>query len=299
MPINFWGSVMTEWLSKLFFSKVTATNAATVFFGIAAVLLVWPWLSEVAVKRAIPENYIFPLVVLAMLAISHLCVRFIVFVAQRCIQLADKLQERAKVQANHNNFEENIRIALPALDEDIIRLLSQLKDSETSVDLRDKGVAWLLQEKWISKAVRTSASNFVAKIHPSVKRLLGEYERAELREEISQTIDNIRDHQRSFLDTFWAETIPYGTAASNNLMPYQIYSAGHFLTQKGLLNLTKITSSEVIEEAFSLTEEAELALREKIYGAQPKRRVVRISLRFVKASGASGGGALGSSVRRI
>ena len=285
---------MTEWLSRFFLSKVTATNAATVFLCIVTLLTVWPWLSSVAADREVPEDYIFPLVVLATLTLSYLCVRSIVFVAQKCFQLADQLQENSKVKADYHRFEENVRIALPALDKDILRLLSKLKGSETTVDLRDKGVVWLLQEKWISKAVRTSGSGFVAILDPSVKKLLSEYEHAELLKDIDQTIENMGDHQRAFLDIFWTDNIPYGTAASNNLMPYQVYSAGHFLEQKGLLSLSKITSSEIVEEVFALTEEAEVALQNQIYKTKPKRKVVRISLRFVKASGASGGGALGS-----
>ncbi|MBR9923376.1 MAG: hypothetical protein GYB28_00060 [Gammaproteobacteria bacterium] len=290
---------MAEWLSKFFLSKVTATNAATVLLCIVLVLVVWPWLSSLSADRAIPENYSFPLAGLAMLTLSYLCVRVTVFFAKKVNQIFDRRQVQSKVQAHHHAFEENVRIALPALDKNILQLLSRLKEAEITVDLRGKGVSWLLQEKWISKVVRTSDTGFVAKINPSVKRLLSEYEQAELVKMISIAIDRLTDHQKAFLDIFWSDEIPYGTAESENMMSHQVYTAGQSLTQKGLLEFSQVTNSEATEENFSLTEEAEISLKERIFKTQPKRRVARISLRFVYASGSSGGGAPGGATRRF
>lgn len=290
---------MTEWLSKFFLSKATATNAATVLLCIVLVLVMWPWLSSVSADRAIPENYSFPLVGLAMLTLSYLCVRVAVFFAKKVNQTFDRRQVQSKAQADYHEFEENVRIALPALDKNILQLLSRLKGGEITVDLRDKGVSWLIQEKWISKVVRTSTTGFVAKINPSVKRLLSEYEQAELIKMIEITIDSLTNDQRAFLDVFWADEIPYGTAESENMMPHQVYTAGQSLTQKGLLEFFKVTNSEATDEDFSLTDEADISLKERLFKTQPKRRVVRISWGCVCGSGSSGGGAPGCVTRRI
>lgn len=290
---------MTEWLSKLFLSKVTATNAATVLLCIVLMLVVWPWLSSVSANRAIPENYSFPLVGLAMLALSYLCVRIAVFFAKKVNQKFDRRQVQSKAQAHHHEFEENVRIALPALDKNILQLLYQLKEAEITVDLRDKGVSWLIQEKWISKVVQTSTAGLVAKINPSVKRLLSEYEQTEMIKMIETTIDNLTNDQKAFLDIFWADKIPYGAIESENMMSHQIYTAGQSLARKGLLGFFKVTNSAATEEGFSLTEKAEISLKERLFKTQPKRRVVRISLGFVYGPGSSGGGAPSGKTRRI
>jgi hypothetical protein len=234
-----------------------------------------------------------------MLAFSYLSIRCIAFISKKASRLFGKFQEHSQDELRRQSFEENVRIALPALDKEILRLLKQLKESEITVDLRYKGVTWLLREKWIYKAVQTSAFEFVAKLDPSVKKLLNLYEQAERDKVIAQTIENLRDHHREFLDIFWADAIPFGTPASGTLMPREAYSAGHFLVQKGLLKISEITGSGIADEVFTLTDDAEAALREKVYLSPPKRKVVKISLKFVQGSGASGGGALGSSITRI
>lgn len=290
---------MTEWLSKLFLSKVTTTNAATVLLCIVLVLVAWPWLSSVAADRGVPENYTFPLFGLAMLTLSYLCVHITIFFTQKVSQIFDRCQEQAKVQAYHHDFEKNVRMSIPALDKDILNLLYQLKSAEITVDINDKGVTWLLKEKWISKIMRISATSFVAKINPSVKRLLSEHEQTELIKMIETTIDKLTNDQREFLDIFWSDEIPYGTIESKNMMSHRVYAAGQSLAQKRFLKLFKVMNSETIEEDFSLTEEAEVSLQKRIFKTKSKRKFVRISLRFVYAPASSGGGAPGGKKKRI
>jgi len=289
---------MIEWLPKFFLSKVTVTNAATVFLCIVLVLIVWPWLSSVSEDRAIPEDLSFPLVGLLMLALSYLFVRAVVFYGKKIKQKLDRHQAQSKAQVDYHVFEEHVRIALPALDENTLQLLFRLKEAEIIVDSRDKDVSWLMQEKWISKVVQTSPTGFVAKINLSVKRLLDEYEQTEQTKIIETTIDNLTNEQRAFLDVFWADEIPYGTVESEKMMPHQVYTAGESLAQKGLLKYSKVTNSEATDEDFSLTDNAEVRLKERLFKTKPKRRVVRISWGFVCGSGSSGGGALGCAIRR-
>ncbi|WP_288370363.1 hypothetical protein [uncultured Marinobacter sp.] len=288
---------MTELFSKFFLSKITATNAATVCLCVVVMLIVWPWVALLASERLIPEKYIFPLFGLATLAFSYLSIRCIIFLSNSAQKLFGKFQNQSEEELRRQHFEENVRIALPALDKEILWLLARLKESEITVDLRGKGVTWLLREKWIYKAVQTSAFEFVAKLDPSVKRLLNLHEQAERSKVIMQTIENMRNHHREFLGTFWADVIPFGTPASGTLMSRDAYSAGHFLVQKGLLKISKITGSGIADEVFSLTDDAEAALREQVYRTPPKRKVVKISLKFVQGSGASGGGAIGCTTK--
>lgn len=77
-------------------------------------------------------------------------------------------------------------------------------------------------------------------------------------------IFNLTNSQSEFLDILWADEIPYGTTESKNMMSHQIYAAGQSLTQKGLLKFFKVKDSETTEEDFSLTEEAEVTLQERI-----------------------------------
>lgn len=288
---------MTEFFSRFFLSKITATNAATILLYVVVMLVTWPWLSHLAAERSIPEDYVFPFFSVAMLVFSYQSIRCIVFISKKAHRLFGKFQERSKDELRRQSFEENVRVALPALDKEILRLLAQLKESEIMVDLRDKGVTWLLREKWIYKAVQTSDFKFVAKLDPSVKKLLNLYEQAERNKVIAQTVENLRDNHREFLSTFWEDVIPFGTPSSGTIMPREAYSAGHFLVQKGLLKISKITGSGIADEVFSLTDDAEAALREQVYLTLPKRKVVKISLKFVQGAGSSGGGALGSNIK--
>ncbi|WP_156932826.1 hypothetical protein [Desulfonatronum lacustre] len=289
---------MTEWLSNFFLSKVTATNAATVLLCVVVTLVVWPWLSQVTLERSIPEDYIFPIVVMATLTFSYLSVCLVIFWTQKVWKFIDKLKDKSRSQVQHEEFKENVRISLPALDKEILDLLTRLKSSETTIDLRERGVAWLLREKWMHKTVQTSASKFVAKLDPCVKNLLIEYENSELLKVITHTVDNIRGHHQEFLSIFWAEKIPFGTQTSGELMPNKVYSAGRFLVQKGLLQLSIITDGAIAQEVFSLPDETEAVLLEKIYEISPKRKVVKVDLNFVWGSDASGSGAVGGIARK-
>ena len=97
---------MTDLFSKFFLSKITATNAVTILLCVVVMLVTWPLLSHLAVERSIPEEYVFPLFGLFMLAFSYLSIRCIVFISKKAHRLFGKLQERSQDELRRKSFEE-------------------------------------------------------------------------------------------------------------------------------------------------------------------------------------------------
>lgn len=287
---------MTEWLSKFFLSKVTAKNAATILLCIVGLFISWPWLHHLALDRNIPPDYVFPLFVLGTLALSYLMVSATVELLQFLKAIWHKRSYRLEALEQQEDFKGRVRASLPLLEVDALNLLRRLQKTDDKVDIRSKGVVWLLEEKWIRKITRMSASEFVARIDPCVKKLLGEFEASEFTKNIQKISNSLKEQHFQFLRIFWDEDIPYGTPKAGNMMPNPTYSAGHFLVDKKLIHLARVTEAGVSEETFTLQAEAKDYLRNHIFKESPRRETVTINTKFVEASFASGGGAKGSRI---
>ncbi|AZT83655.1 hypothetical protein EHN06_08945 [Marinobacter sp. NP-4(2019)] len=290
---------MTEWLSNFFLSKVRAKNAATLLLCIVGVFALWPWLNRLAIDRDIPSDYIFPLAVLGILALSYLLISVSVKGFRILKVFRGKYSRKIEDKKQQEEFREKVRVSLPALNKETLGILKDLGESEQKIDIRHKGVVWLLKENLIKKVLQTSATEFVIKIDQNVKELLCEFEATEFTKVVEETINNLQENQRSFLDLFWSKDVPYGTRDSGKMMPNQVYSAGYVLVDKGLILLSRITEGRNIEETFTLQDEAESYMKSQIYRTPPQRRSLIICPKFVRGSGASGGGAIGNMPRKI
>lgn len=257
------------------------------------VLFFWQPASKLFSTIGFPDNYIILFLTIGAFSVSYLVVRLL----EICwFTIAGKLADRKikiKKQNDLAGFRNRVKKSLPHLSPPELGVLRELSDSEQRMDIRREGVSWLLKSGWISKLHQPSAAEFIFQIDPVVRTIFIDFEDTRFEEMVSQTVAQLTEPQRQFLDLFWQDTIIYGTKSSQTPMPYDIYRAG--LGMVTLLGLSKSEFNENgrLREQFALNDFVESKLEKEIFGAPPIRHEIKLDLRYVEGSGATGGGARG------
>lgn len=284
---------MPDWIVKLFDSISSGKSAARALGTVLLVLFLWQPASELFNTISFPDNYKILFLTIGAFSVSYLVVRLL----EICwFKISGKLADRKikiKKQNDLAGFRNRVKKSLPHLSPPELRVLRELSDSEQRMDIRREGVSLLLKSGWISKIHQSSAAEFIFQIDPVVRTIFIDFEGARFEEMVSQTVAQLTDPQRQFLDLFWQDTIIYGTRSSQTRMPYDIYRAG--LEMVTLLGLSKSECNENghLREQFVLNDFAKSKLESEIFGVPPIRHEIELDLRYVDGSGATGGGARG------
>lgn len=279
--------IMTE-LLKLFLSKLTMKSAVIFIVGVILLLIMWPFIQQLFTDMEIPHEYQFILAFATTSVVAFLVVSLL-------MQLIKAMKNCLDSCRNTDVFKKSIDDKLPHLDKDKLKLLNTLIESKQTVNLSeiDSKWKWFIAEGWVYKGVELPGKMAILAIAPDVKTRLIEYNSCEL----IRTVESLTKLHKEFLSLFWLQEIPYGTQASGERMPHGIYCAGCDLIGKRLL--WSKTSDVGFFKEFSLSDEAEKVLKDKVFMSDPKLKAISLDLNYVMGSGASGAGATGSTFKGV
>ncbi|MGP9632048.1 hypothetical protein ACT3R7_03170 [Halomonas sp. AOP43-A1-21] len=208
-PLNL-GGFVPEWAIRFFDSISSVTSAARALGTVLLVLLLWRPASKLFSNIGFPDDYIILFLTVGAFSVSYLVVRLLEIGCLKILSLQNDRKASLRKERDLANFKKKVRMTLPHLNPKELRVLRELVESEQRMDIREKEVSWLSKSGWITKIHQAPAAEFFFQLSPVVRPLFIEFEKNRFKGMVNQTISNLTEPQRNFLELFWQEPIIHG-----------------------------------------------------------------------------------------